>query len=48
MNKGIDDVLALLLAFAARDEYDIEVLMVSVTFGNADIQRQISNAFLSA
>lgn len=48
MNKGIDDVLALLLTFAAKDEYDIEVLMVSVTFGNADVQRQISNTLLSA
>lgn len=48
VKKGIDDVLALLLAFAAGEEEGIEVLMVSVTFGNADVQRQISNPFLSA
>lgn len=36
-HKGTDDVLAHLLAFSARPE-EIEVLLVSVTFGNVDVQ----------
>jgi inosine-uridine nucleoside N-ribohydrolase len=36
--QGIDDVLAMLLAFSARSE-DLEVLMISVTFGNVDAQK---------
>ena len=36
-HQGTDDVLAHLLAFSAKPE-EIEVLLVSVTFGNVDVQ----------
>jgi len=35
---GVDDILAMLLAFAASPE-EIEVLMLSVTYGNVEVQR---------
>ena len=35
---GVDDMLAMLLAFAASPE-EIEVLMLSVTYGNVEVQR---------
>ncbi|KAF2401294.1 DNA glycosylase [Trichodelitschia bisporula] len=41
-DPGVDDVLALLLALSARAE-DIEVLLVSVTFGNIDVQSALRN-----
>jgi len=36
--KGVDDILALLLAFSAQPE-ELEVLLVSITFGNIDVQK---------
>jgi len=36
--KGVDDILALLLAFSAKPE-ELEVLLVSITFGNIDVQK---------
>jgi hypothetical protein len=38
MIQGIDDILALLLAFAASPE-EVEVLLVSLTFGNIEVER---------
>lgn len=35
---GVDDVLAMLLALAAKPE-EIEVLLLSVTYGNVEVQR---------
>jgi inosine-uridine nucleoside N-ribohydrolase len=35
---GVDDVLAVLLALAAKPE-ELEVLMLSVTYGNVEVQR---------
>jgi inosine-uridine nucleoside N-ribohydrolase len=35
---GVDDMLAMLLAFAAKPE-EIEVLLLSVTYGNVEVQR---------
>jgi hypothetical protein len=37
--KGIDDILALLLAFASQDA---EVLLVSLTFGNVEVKRWVT------
>lgn len=34
----MDDVLSMLLAFSARKE-DLEVLLLSVTFGNVEVER---------
>jgi len=36
--KGVDDILALLLAFSAKPE-ELEVVLVSITFGNIDVQK---------
>jgi inosine-uridine nucleoside N-ribohydrolase len=36
--QGVDDVLAMLLAFSAKPE-ELEVLMLSVQFGNIDVQK---------
>jgi inosine-uridine nucleoside N-ribohydrolase len=36
--SGVDDVLAMLLALAASPE-EIEVMMISVTYGNVEVQR---------
>jgi inosine-uridine nucleoside N-ribohydrolase len=36
--QGIDDILAMLLAFAASPE-EVEVLLVSLTFGNIEVRR---------
>lgn len=36
--SGVDDVLALLLALAASPE-EIELLLISVTYGNVEVQR---------
>lgn len=38
---GVDDVLAMLLALAAKPE-EVEILMLSVTYGNVEVQRYIS------
>ena len=38
MNQGCDDVLALLLALASGPE-QLEVLLISVTYGNVDVQK---------
>jgi hypothetical protein len=35
---GVDDVLAMLLALAAKPE-EIEILLLSVTYGNVEVQR---------
>jgi hypothetical protein len=42
---GVDDILAMLLAFAASPE-EIEVMMLSVTYGNVDVQRYLQILFL--
>jgi inosine-uridine nucleoside N-ribohydrolase len=36
--KGVDDVLAILLALAAKPE-ELDVLMISITYGNVEVQR---------
>ena len=35
---GVDDVLAMLLALAAKPE-ELEILLLSVTYGNVEAQR---------
>ena len=35
---GVDDILAMLLALAAKPE-EIEILLLSVTYGNVEVQR---------
>lgn len=42
-DPGVDDILALLLAFSAKPE-ELEVLLVSLTFGNIDVQNCLRNA----
>lgn len=37
-NVGVDDILAVLLALAAKPE-ELEVLMLSITYGNVEVQR---------
>ena len=46
LHQGTDDVLAHLLAFSAKPE-EIEVLLVSVTFGNVDVQLSAPRSSLS-
>ncbi|OCL04251.1 nucleoside hydrolase, partial [Glonium stellatum] len=41
-DPGVDDVLAMLLAFSAKPE-ELEVLLLSVTFGNIDVQSCLRN-----
>jgi inosine-uridine nucleoside N-ribohydrolase len=36
--QGIDDILALLLALSAQPE-EVEVLLISLTFGNIEVRR---------
>jgi hypothetical protein len=36
--QGVDDVLAILLALASREE-ELEVTLISVTFGNIDVKK---------
>jgi inosine-uridine nucleoside N-ribohydrolase len=36
--QGIDDILALLLALSATPE-EVEVLLISLTFGNIEVQK---------
>lgn len=38
---GVDDILAMLLAFAAKPE-ELEVLLLSVTYGNVEVQRLVN------
>jgi inosine-uridine nucleoside N-ribohydrolase len=40
--QGVDDVLAMLLAFSAKPE-ELEILLLSVTFGNVDVQSCLRN-----
>ncbi|WEW55776.1 hypothetical protein PRK78_001209 [Emydomyces testavorans] len=42
-DPGIDDILALLLAFSAKAE-EIEVLLVSLTYGNIEVRSCLRNA----
>jgi len=37
-NQGIDDILAILLALSAKGE-DVEVALISLTFGNIEVRR---------
>ncbi|XRM41306.1 hypothetical protein ABZX51_004586 [Aspergillus tubingensis] len=41
-DPGIDDILALLLAFSAEPE-DVEVLLISLTFGNIEVKSCLRN-----
>ncbi|KAK1058289.1 hypothetical protein LTR74_013490 [Friedmanniomyces endolithicus] len=41
-DPGVDDILALLLAFATLPE-ELEVLLISVTYGNIDVQNCLRN-----
>jgi len=41
-DPGVDDVLAMLLALAAKPE-EIEILMLSVTYGNVEVQSCLRN-----
>ncbi|KAK0304205.1 hypothetical protein LTR01_007561 [Friedmanniomyces endolithicus] len=41
-DPGVDDILALLLAFASLPE-ELEVLLISVTYGNIDVQNCLRN-----
>jgi inosine-uridine nucleoside N-ribohydrolase len=36
--QGVDDVLALLLALASTEE-ELEIALISVTFGNIDVRK---------
>ena len=39
--QGVDDVLAMLLALSGSSE-DIEVILISVTFGNVEVKRLVA------
>jgi inosine-uridine nucleoside N-ribohydrolase len=41
-DPGVDDVIAMLLAFSARPE-ELDILMLSLTFGNVDVQSCLRN-----
>ncbi|KAA8625279.1 Nucleoside hydrolase [Pyrenophora tritici-repentis] len=41
-DPGVDDVLAMLLAFSAKSE-ELDVLMLSLTFGNVEVQNCLRN-----
>ncbi|KAH9865849.1 hypothetical protein J1614_009436 [Plenodomus biglobosus] len=41
-DPGVDDILAMLLAFSARPE-ELEILMLGVTFGNVEVQSCLRN-----
>lgn len=41
-DPGVDDVLAMLLALAAQPE-EIEVLLISLTFGNVEVDKCLRN-----
>jgi hypothetical protein len=38
--QGIDDILAMLLAFSAKPE-ELDILMLSLTFGNVEVQKYV-------
>jgi inosine-uridine nucleoside N-ribohydrolase len=40
-NQGVDDILAMLLAFSAKAE-EIEVLLIGVTFGNVEVEQYVT------
>ena len=40
--QGVDDILAMLLAFSALPE-ELEVLLIAVTYGNIDVQNCLRN-----
>ena len=42
IRQGCDDVLALLLALASSPA-DVEVCLISVTYGNVDVQKSVIN-----
>ncbi|KAI5250387.1 nucleoside hydrolase [Aureobasidium subglaciale] len=42
-DPGVDDILAMLLAFSATPD-EIQVLLISLTFGNIDVQNCLRNA----
>lgn len=42
VKQGVDDVIAMLLAFSAKPE-ELDILMLSLTFGNVDVQRYVLN-----
>lgn len=42
LHQGVDDILALLLACSALPE-ELELLLVSVTYGNIDVQNCLRN-----
>ncbi|KAI9734145.1 MAG: hypothetical protein M1818_006650 [Claussenomyces sp. TS43310] len=42
-DPGVDDVLAMLLALAVKPE-ELEVLMLSITYGNVEVQSCLKNA----
>ena len=39
--QGVDDVLAMLLALSGSSE-EIEVILISVTFGNVEVKRLVT------
>ncbi|KAF2496149.1 nucleoside hydrolase [Lophium mytilinum] len=41
-DPGVDDILAILLAFSAKPE-ELEVLLLSLTFGNVEVQSCLQN-----
>jgi inosine-uridine nucleoside N-ribohydrolase len=42
ISQGVDDILAMMLAFSAKPE-ELEILMVSLTFGNVEVQKYVSS-----
>ncbi len=42
LQKGVDDILAMLLACSALPE-ELELLLISVTYGNIDVQNCLRN-----
>ena len=41
----MDDILAMLLAFSAKAE-ELDILMLSLTFGNVEVQKYVGIFFL--
>lgn len=40
--QGVDDILAMLLAFSAKSE-ELDILMLSLTFGNVEVKNCLRN-----
>lgn len=38
LGLGVDDILAIMLALAAKPE-ELEILLLSITYGNVEVQR---------